>query len=64
MQSLKITNQKMWRRFLINENITITQLSYAVLIIFQANGRHLFNIEKALQKGVTALYEMPNLNQV
>lgn len=54
----------MWRRFLINENITITQLSYAVLIIFQANGRHLFNIEKALQKGVTALYEMPNLNQV
>ncbi len=53
---------KMWRRFLINENMTIAQLSYAVLIIFQANGSHLFNIEKPLQKGVATLYEMPNTN--
>lgn len=37
---------KMWRRFLINENMTIAQLSYAVLTIFRANGSHLFNIEK------------------
>lgn len=41
---------KMLRRFLINENMTIAQLSFAVLIIFQANGSYLFNIEKPLQK--------------
>ncbi len=53
---------KMWRRFLINENMTVAQLSYAVLIIFRANGSHLFNIEKPLQKDAAALYEMPNTN--
>lgn len=53
---------KMWRRFLINENMTVAQLSCAALIIFRANGSHLFNIEKPLQKGVVALYEMPNTN--
>lgn len=31
---LKDYKPKMWRRFLINENMTIAQLSYAVLIIF------------------------------
>lgn len=59
---LKDYKPKMWRRFLINENMTVAQLSYAVLIIFRANGSHLFNIEKPLQKGVAALYEMPNTN--
>lgn len=53
---------KMWKRFLINGNMTITQLSYAALIIFRANGSHLLNIEKPLQKGVVTLYEMPNTN--
>lgn len=42
--------------------MTVAQLSYAVSIIFRANGSHLFNIEKPLQKGVVALYEMPNTN--
>jgi len=59
---LKDYKPKMWRRFLINENMTIAQLSYAVLIIFRANGSHLFTIDKPLQKGVTALYEMPSTN--
>lgn len=31
---LKNYKPKMWRRLLINENMTIAQLSYAVLIIF------------------------------
>lgn len=53
---------KMWRKFLINENMTIAQLGYAVLIIFRANGSHLFNIEKPLQKGVESFYEVPNSN--
>lgn len=53
---------KMWRRFLINGNMSIAQLSYAALIIFRANGSHLFNIEKPLKKGVAALYEMSNTN--
>lgn len=52
----------MLQRFLINENMTIAQLSFAVLIIFQANGSHLFNIKKPLQKDAAALYEMPNTN--
>lgn len=39
-----------------------TQLAYVALIIFRANGSHLFNIEKPLQKGVGTLYEMPNTN--
>jgi len=59
---LKDYKPKMWRRLLINENMTIAQLSYAVLIIFRANGSHLFNIEKPLHKGVAVLYEMPNMN--
>ena len=53
---------KMWRRFLINENMTVAQLSYAALIIFRASGSHLFNIEKPLSKDAVALYEIPNTN--
>lgn len=53
---------KMWRRFLINKNMTAAQLAYAALIIFRANGSHLFNIEKPLQECVGTLYEMPNTN--
>lgn len=59
---LKDYKPKMWRRFLINENMTIAQLSFATLIIFRANGSHLFNIEKPLKKSVAALYEMPSTN--
>lgn len=51
---------KMWRRFLINGNMSIAQLGYAVLIIFKANGSHLFNIEKPINSGNKAFYEMPN----
>ncbi|MCM1285677.1 MAG: plasmid pRiA4b ORF-3 family protein [Acetobacter sp.] len=51
---------KMWRRFLINENMTIAQLGYAVLIIFKANGSHLFNIEKPLSNGNKVFYEISN----
>lgn len=57
---LKDYKPEIWRRFLINENMTIAQLSYVVLIIFRANGSHIFNTEKPLQKGVAALYEMQN----
>ncbi len=51
---------KIWRRFLINENMTIAQLGYAALIIFKANGSHLFNIEKPINNGNKVYYEMQN----
>lgn len=50
----------MWRRFLINRNMTIAQLSYAVLIIFQTNESHLFNIEKPIKNSDKVFYEMLN----
>lgn len=51
---------KMWRRFLINGNMSIAQLGYATLIIFKANGSHLFNIEMSINNGDKVFYEMPN----
>lgn len=62
MQNLKIINQNCGEYFLVNEDITIAQLGYTVFIIFRANERHLFNIEKHLQKDVEVFYEMPNSN--
>lgn len=51
---------KIWRRFLINGNMSMAQLGYVALIIFKANGSHLFNIEKPTNNGNKVYYEMPN----
>ena len=51
---------KMWRRFLINGNMSIAQLGYAALIVFKANGSHLFNWEKFINNADKVFYEMPN----
>lgn len=37
---------KMWRRFLVNDDITVAQLGYIVLCIFRMEGRHLFELKK------------------
>lgn len=59
---LKNYKPRMWRRVLVNDDITVARLGYIALCIFRAEITHLMVIEKpdARNASETLRYEIPN----
>jgi hypothetical protein len=54
---LKDLTPKLWRRFIIREDVKMTTLGYAILSMIKASGGHLFNFEL---QGAETLIELPD----
>lgn len=50
---------KIWRRFQVPRNITMSKLAYIVMTMYEMEASHLFCIEVPVYKGLRLRYELP-----